>query len=137
MINFKELIAKEISKNVDLDEKNIMEFIEIPPSKEMGDYAFPCFKLAKVLKKSPIEIAKDLKENINFENNEISNIDVTNVNEKVVSELLQKIISVGNNLGQIQRSAGVVAKRVSACIDGMTTDVAKLGSKLIKIGDTE
>lgn len=68
---------------------------------------------------------------------EISNIDVTNVNEKVVSELLQRIISVGNNLGQIQRSAGVVAKRVSACIDGMTTDVAKLGSKLIKIGDTE
>ena len=32
MINFKEIIAKEISKNVDLDEKNIMEFIEIPPS---------------------------------------------------------------------------------------------------------
>ena len=34
--------------------------LEIPPSMEMGDYALPCFPLTKQLKKSPVEIAKEL-----------------------------------------------------------------------------
>jgi len=34
--------------------------LEVPPNPEMGDYAFPCFNLAKTLKKNPVEIAKDL-----------------------------------------------------------------------------
>src|SRR3990172_6958010 len=34
--------------------------IEIPPKPEMGDYALPCFLLAKGLKKSPADISKDL-----------------------------------------------------------------------------
>ena len=32
----------------------------------MGDYAFPCFRLAKTLKKSPQEIATEIKEKIEF-----------------------------------------------------------------------
>lgn len=65
---------------------------------------------------------------------EVSNMAVSDVNEKSISQLLQRIINVGNNLGQIQRSAGTVTKEVVKCIDGMTVDVAKLGSRLIKIG---
>lgn len=65
---------------------------------------------------------------------EVSNMEVSDVNEKSISQLLQRIINVGNNLGQIQRSAGTVTKEVVKCIDGMTVDVAKLGSRLIKIG---
>ncbi len=34
--------------------------LEIPPDSKLGDYAFPCFSLAKKLKKNPVEIAKDL-----------------------------------------------------------------------------
>lgn len=68
---------------------------------------------------------------------EINSIELNDVNEKVVATLLQRVIDVGNNLGQIQRSAGVVVKQISKCIEGMTVDVAKLGSRLIKIGDTE
>ena len=34
--------------------------LEIPPDSSLGDYAFPCFILAKTLKKNPVEIAKDL-----------------------------------------------------------------------------
>ncbi len=56
MINFKKRIAQKIAKVVDLEE-TIQEYIEIPPNPEMGDYAFPCFRLAKTLKKSPQEIA--------------------------------------------------------------------------------
>src|SRR3989338_6974425 len=42
--------------------------IEIPPNSEMGDYAFPCFHLAKVFKKNPNEIAKERSEK--FRSNE-------------------------------------------------------------------
>ena len=34
--------------------------LETPPSLEMGDFALPCFSMAKELKKSPVEIARDL-----------------------------------------------------------------------------
>lgn len=34
--------------------------LEVPPSPEMGEYAFPCFALAKARKKSPQEIAQEI-----------------------------------------------------------------------------
>lgn len=69
---------------------------------------------------------------------EINSLNISNVNdEKLISTLLQRVINVGNLLGQVQKSVGVVVKQLTRCIDGMTADVAKLGSKLVKIGDTE
>ena len=62
MIDYKEIIAKNISNAIEIEklegvlEEDIYKYIEIPPNDEMGDYAFPCFKLAKVLKKSPLAI---------------------------------------------------------------------------------
>ena len=38
--------------------------LEIPPSSDLGDYAFPCFELAKILKKNPAQIASDLASKI-------------------------------------------------------------------------
>lgn len=76
MLNFKDIIAKEISNVIDGNVEEITSFIEVPPSKEMGDYAFPCFKLARVLKKSPIEIASDLSTKMKFDTNEISEVKV-------------------------------------------------------------
>ncbi len=64
MINFREIIAKKIAKVVNLEEQEIQEYIEIPPNQEMGDYSFPCFKLAKSLKKSPPEIASNILEKL-------------------------------------------------------------------------
>ena len=43
-----------------LSNKEIEEIIEIPKDENLGDYAFPCFILAKKLKKNPLEIAKEL-----------------------------------------------------------------------------
>ena len=70
MINFKQEIAKIISDITNIDLKEIEGYIEIPPDSNMGDYAFPCFKLAKELKKAPPVIANELKEKID-DNNEI------------------------------------------------------------------
>ena len=69
MIQFKNEIAKKIAEVTDLDVKEIEGYIEIPPSKDMGDYAFPCFRLAKILKKSPMLIAEELKGKINLDEN--------------------------------------------------------------------
>ena len=50
MEDFKKIIANKISNAVNLNEEEIYGYIEVPPNKEMGDYAFPCFKLARELK---------------------------------------------------------------------------------------
>ena len=65
----KEVVARILKKvlnekKVDLSEEEIEKLIEIPPSPEMGDYAFPCFFLAEKLKDNPKEIAIELREKI-------------------------------------------------------------------------
>lgn len=58
MVNFKQEIAKEISKITKIPEEQIVEYIEIPTDEKMGDFSFPCFKLAKELRKAPQMIAQ-------------------------------------------------------------------------------
>jgi arginyl-tRNA synthetase len=68
MQEFKKEVAQALkSKIEDLTLEEIVELIEIPPNSDMGDYAFPCFKLAKVFRKAPNMIASDLAENIAVE----------------------------------------------------------------------
>ena len=65
MVNFKEEIAKLIAPQVaDLELAEIQSMIEVPQDTKMGDYAFPCFKLAKVLRKAPPLIAKGIAKSI-------------------------------------------------------------------------
>ncbi len=52
-----ELLKKEVSVDVD-------KLLEVPPKPEMGDFAFPCFALAKEIKKAPPEVAKELASKI-------------------------------------------------------------------------
>ena len=44
MINFKEVIAKQIAEQLNMDTKEIEQFIESPANQQMGDYSFPCFR---------------------------------------------------------------------------------------------
>lgn len=70
MIDFKEKIVELINEEVDfLSKDEIRPLIELPPSYEMGDYAFPAFRLAKEFRKSPNIIAKELANK--FSNEEI------------------------------------------------------------------
>lgn len=75
MVNFKKIIAEKIAKVAELNIEEIESYIEIPPNQEMGDYAFPCFKLAKTLRKAPPIIATELKEKIETDSN-IEKIDI-------------------------------------------------------------
>ena len=81
MINFEKEVAKMISECTKISEEEIVEYIEIPPDDKMGDYAFPCFKLAKTLKKAPVIIASEIKENI-----------------KINEEIIEKMETIGGYL---------------------------------------
>ena len=74
MINFKEEV-KEIILGFDtgLTEEEISDLIEIPPNSDMGDYAFPVFKLAKTFRKAPNLIAEELAKK-EFSNENIKKI---------------------------------------------------------------
>lgn len=64
-MDFKNEIAKAISNEVnELNIEDIIDKIEIPADSQKGDYAFPCFNLAKVMKKSPVIIAEELVDKI-------------------------------------------------------------------------
>lgn len=63
-MDFKFEIAKLISSAADIDVEEVISAIEIPPNSDMGDYAYPCFKLAKVFRKAPPMIAGELVEKI-------------------------------------------------------------------------
>ncbi len=76
MKDFKKEIAKKISEVTQIKEEELVEYIEIPKNKEMGDYAFPCFKLAKNLKKSPQAIAENIKEKIDITETDIEKIEI-------------------------------------------------------------
>ena len=65
MQDFKVAIGNLLKEKIEeLSLEEILGLIETPPNKDMGDYAFPCFKLAKVFRKAPNMIAADLAENI-------------------------------------------------------------------------
>lgn len=63
----KELIARIIQEQTNLGRGEILDLIEIPKDSSLGDYAFPCFALSKIQKKSPAEIAKNLSSKIKSE----------------------------------------------------------------------
>ena len=68
MIDFKKEIAEIIAKNLEgLTEDEIKSMIEIPQDQSMGDYAFPCFRLAKTMRKAPNLIAAELAEKLQEE----------------------------------------------------------------------
>ena len=97
MIDYNELIAEKIANAINLDKNEIKQYIEIPPQSDMGDFAFPCFKLAKTLRKSPVQIADDIKEKIS-EDEYIKKIETKSGylnfyinNTKLVEEVLEEI----------------------------------------------
>ena len=107
MVNFKEEIAKLIAENVEglsLDE--IQGMIEVPQDKKMGDYAFPCFKLAKTLRKAPPLIAMGIAKGIEgaeiFEKVEQVNayVNMFVSKEALVKDVVDTVLAEGADYGK-------------------------------------
>ena len=113
MVNYKQKIAETIMAALDgltLDE--VMEMVETPADNKMGDYAFPCFKLAKAMRKAPPVIAKEVAEKIR--GNELF-AKVENVNayvnlfmerEPFMKDILSEVISKGDAFGRNEEGCG-------------------------------
>lgn len=112
MIDYNELIAEKIANAINLDKNEIKQYIEIPPQSDMGDFAFPCFKLAKTLRKSPVQIADEIKEKIS-EDEYIEKIETKSGylnfyinNTKLVEEVLEEINNHENDFGKSNEGTG-------------------------------
>ena len=98
MIDFKQRIAKAVAEVVNIDEKELESYIEIPKDTNNGDYAFPCFRLAKELKKAPPMIANDIKEKMQIDETIMDKVEVVGgylnfyiQQEQMVKEVLKEI----------------------------------------------
>lgn len=61
MIDYKQQIAELLSSVLEeMDQETIANILEVPADETMGDYAFPCFRLAKIFRKAPPLIAADI-----------------------------------------------------------------------------
>ena len=110
MEEIKEMIATCIYNTLNNEEiklEDIKSKIEVPKDKQNGDFAYPCFNLAKVLKKSPINIANDIKDKIKLDE-KIEKVEVvngflnfylndSNVVNKVLKNILVKKEEYGKN----------------------------------------
>ena len=106
MLDFKNEIAIAIAKTVELNSEDLYSFIEVPKDSQNGDYAFPCFKLAKELRKSPMIIAEEIKNKIVLDNNVIEKVEVVSgylnffVNKNKLAEVVIKEIEQNSELGK-------------------------------------
>lgn len=105
----REEIIKQLKQLTNLREINL----EIPPG-NLGDYAFPCFILAKTFKKSPVQIAKDLESEIK-PTNLIEKAQATgpylnfSVNKTIIAEtVLKKIAKEKNKFGSRKNKKGKI-----------------------------
>lgn len=116
MEEMKKYIASVIYKaleNNDIKIEEIEEKVETPKDKKNGDFAYPCFNLAKVLKKSPVMIGQELELKITADD-KISKVE--NVNgflnfylnsDNITKKTLDNIVNLGENYGKSNEGNGV------------------------------
>ncbi len=124
-MDYKKHIAQKI-KIEGITEAEIYDCIALPPNLEMGDYAIPCFKFAKLLRKSPVMIAEELKNTISADE-VISEVTAVNgyLNFKInkngfVRDTLDKILSQQESYG-----SDTVGNGKTVCIDYSSINIAK------------
>lgn len=120
----KEQIINLIAEAAGLDNETAAGILEIPPKSDMGDYAFPCFQLAKFLHKAPPLIAADIAEKIG--NADI--IDRLEVKGAYLNFFLKKEMFVKfmmENADAENFGSSTIGSGKTICIDYSSPNVAK------------
>lgn len=150
MQDFKIEVAKSLKEKIeDLSLEEIVGLIETPPNSEMGDYAFPCFRLAKVFRKAPNMIAADLAESIEAKD-AISKVEPAGgyvnffVNKsQLAKNVINDVLNQGKKYGHSE-----LGKDKTVVIDFSSPNIAKpfhighirttvIGNALYKIYDSQ
>ncbi len=124
-MDYKKYIAERLhAEGVSAEE--IAALIVCPPDPAMGDYALPCFKLAKTLRRNPTEIARTLQDSFAadavVEKAEAAGgyLNFTLCRAGMVGDILRKILSEGDRYGASDAGMGRVV-----CIDYSSVNIAK------------
>lgn len=120
----KEQIINLIAVATDLDKETVAGILEIPPKADMGDYAFPCFQLAKTLRKAPPMIAADLAEKIG----EVEILHRLEVKGAYLNFFLKKemfVKSMMENANVDNFGSSTIGNGKTICIDYSSPNVAK------------
>ena len=119
-------IAKAIAAITDIDEAELSSYIEIPPDRSMGDYAFPCFRLAKAMRKAPPAIAEELRAGITLPSS-ITKAEVKggylNFFEDragAASATIKRVLAEGENYGHSDEGSGT-----NVCVEFSSINIAK------------
>lgn len=122
----KEKIANLLKAKIPLEKEKIEALIETPPDKNLGDYAFPCFTLAKELKKNPAEISREIAQHLK-PTKEIEKITALGpyvnffINSKWIAEsTIKKILKEKNKYGSQK-----VGKNKKIVIEMSSPNIAK------------
>lgn len=132
MEEIKKYIAEEICKvlknkyNLEMEFEELFNTLEKPKDETMGDIALPCFKFAKSLRNSPMNIAKEINENLKLDDR-ISKVEVVSgyVNfyansEKLCESILENISSKGEKYGFVN-----IGRGQNVVIDYSSPNIAK------------
>ncbi len=148
MINFKDEIAELIAQHVEgLELSEIQDIIEVPQDPKMGDYAFPCFRLAKIMRKAPPLIAKGIAEGIAdsslFEKVEQVNayVNMFISKEAFIKDTLEEVLGRGEDFGKTD-----IGENKTVIVEYSSPNIAKpfhighirstvIGNSLYKIFD--
>ena len=127
MLNFKEKIAEEISKVTNLNKEELENYIEVPKDSAMGDYAFPCFKLAKELRKAPPAIATEIYEKLEMDEETFSKVEIVGgyINFYTNSTALVKDVLSEYNEEKEKYGDSEIGKGKNVVIDYSAPNIAK------------
>ncbi len=124
-MDYKKYIAERIKVD-GVDSGEIYSLIVTPPNSEMGDFALPCFKFSKVLRKSPVAVAEELKAAYATDG-VISGVSAVNgylnfsVNKAgLANGVLKEILAKGENYGKSEEGKGKIV-----CVEYSSVNVAK------------
>lgn len=124
-MDYKRYIAEKL-KIEGMSAEEIAEAVAVPPDPQMGDYALPCFKFAKLLHRSPVQIAEGLAEEFPIDG-VVKEVSALNgyLNFKIdrkglADETLLRIKREGSYYGSSNAGAGRVV-----CIDYSSVNIAK------------
>ena len=111
---FENIISQKISDISGMEADTLVQYLETPPDINMGDFAFPCFKLAKELRKSPMSIAEDFKSKLDTQLGDvIEKVEIVNgylnffiKKDEKVKYVLNQIEQQGDKYGASNRGEG-------------------------------
>ncbi|MGP4081897.1 arginine--tRNA ligase [Pseudalkalibacillus sp. R45] len=112
--------AQHLEKVIDLPASDIEKNLEVPPDRSLGDLAFPCFILAKTFKKSPVQIAQtlaeDLKGSTHFERIEAAGpyLNVFLPKKQLTQAVISKILKNGQSYGSETTNKGTITIDLSS-----------------------